>query len=332
MTPKQSLTRKQSLIRRSLAVLSAVLLATAWAVGISTPASAAAPRALEIVSVTTSNEERCPSADMCAILKDERFAVQVRVVDRNGDPTTVSRDTTIVLEKLSGEGSLVPDGSEVTILRGGSEATFAGTPPDGLTYTQSANPTLRVRVTSGVQLNSDQITVHIAVTAVGRMAPQNGTVDLDDPNCGDGNGVPNSVEPTCGHLLTEGATGAVVMSVGSCEGLGPNNTNPCRTVGDTTALLVTLYANIEHSQDNPHSTMILACDKDLCGQTGVPKLPVFVTLQNTGPLNDEAAPACQRKGVLDDGLKACVDYVSSMRSDGDLYLFVLFNLDLRAHG
>ena len=41
MTPKQSRTRKQSLIRRSLAVLSAALLATAWTIGISTPASAA---------------------------------------------------------------------------------------------------------------------------------------------------------------------------------------------------------------------------------------------------------------------------------------------------
>ena len=52
MTPKQSLTRKQSLIRRSLVVLSAVLLAAAWAVGISTPASAAQAKALEIVSIT----------------------------------------------------------------------------------------------------------------------------------------------------------------------------------------------------------------------------------------------------------------------------------------
>jgi hypothetical protein len=122
------------------------------------------------------------------------------------------------------------------------------------------------------------------------------------------------------------------MSVGSCESLGPNSTNPCRAAGGTTALLVTLFANLEHSQDDPHSTMILSCDKDLCGQTGVPKLPVFFTLENTGPLNDMAAPACTRKGVLDEGLKACVDYVSSMRSDGDLYLFVLFNLDARWHG
>ena len=201
-----------------------------------------------------------------------------------------------------------------------------------LQYTQSANPTLRVRVTSGVQLNSDQITLHIALSAIRDDATPTETFDLDDPNCGDGNGVPNSSEPTCGHLLTKGATGAVVMSVGSCEDLGPNNTNPCRTVGGTSALLVTLYANLEHSPDDPHSTMILACDKDLCGQTGVPKLPVFFTLENTGPLNDEAAPACARKGVLDDGLKACVDYVSSMRSDGDLFLHVLFDLDARWHG
>jgi hypothetical protein len=240
----------------------------------------------------------------------------------------VSRDTTIVLEKLSGEGSLVPDGSEVTIPRGGSEATFTGGPA-GLTYTQSANPTLGVRVTSGVQLSSDEITVHIALTAVRGNATQGQAFDLDDPNCGAGSGVPTSDEPTCGHLLTTGADGPVVMSVGSCGGLGPNNTNPCRAGGGTTALVVTLNANILHSPDDPHSTMILACDKVLCGQTGVPKLPVFFTLENTGPLNDVAAPECKRKGVLNAGQKACVDYVSSMRSDGDLYLFVLFNLDAR---
>jgi hypothetical protein len=329
MTPKQSLTRKQSLIRCSLTMLSAALLATAWVVGISTPASAAAPRALEIGLPTTSNEQQtCPSPDRCAILQDHEFRVPVRVVDRNGEPATVSKDTTIVLEKISGEGSLIfrPGESEVTILRGGSEATFTV-----LRYTQSGNPTLRVRVTSGVQLSPDEITVPIALTAVGDKATRGQTFDLDDSKCGDGGGVPNSDEPTCGHLITKSAAGDVVMSVGSCDGLGPNNTNPCRTVGGASALVVTLFADIQNSRDDPNATMILACDKVLCGQTGVPKLPVYFTPQNTGPLNDVAAPACQRKGVLDAGLKACVDYVSSMRSDSDLYLFVLFNGDARIH-
>jgi hypothetical protein len=327
MTPRQSPTRKQSLIRRSLAVLFAALLATAWTVGISTPASAAAARALEIVSVQGDDTNLCPEVDTCAILPaPEEFTVQVRVVDRNGELAKVSKDTTIVLERISGEGFLTPDPSQAFIPRNGSDATFGP-----LTYSESANPTLRVRVTSGVQLSSDQITVHIAATAVRDDVAPTDEVDLADPNCGDGNGVPNSTHPTCGHLLTTGASGAVIMAVGSCDGLGPNNSNPCRSVGDTTAMVVTLFANIQDSLDDPHSTMILSCDKDLCGQTGVPKLDVFFTLENTGPLNNVAAPACQKKGVLDAGLKACVDYVSSMRSDGDLYLHVLFNLDARIH-
>jgi hypothetical protein len=218
-----------------------------------------------------------------------------------------------------GEGE---NGTNVTIPANGSSAKFSD-----LTYSPFDNDVvLTVSVTSGDELLQGEITVDFALTAVRGMPNQDGALDLDDPNCGAGNGVPTSVEPTCGHFLTTGAEGPAVMSVGSCEGLGSNNTTPCRTAGGITALVVTLTANIA---EDPHSTMILACDKVLCGQTGVPKLPVFFTLENTGPLNDVAAPECTRKGVLNAGQKACVDYVSSMRSDGDLYLFVLFNLDAR---
>ena len=58
---------------------------------------------------------------MCAILPKQPFSVQVRVVDRNGEPATVSKDTTIVLERISGQGSFVSDPSPATILRSGSE-------------------------------------------------------------------------------------------------------------------------------------------------------------------------------------------------------------------
>ena len=33
--------------------------------------------------------------------------------------------------------------------------------------------------------------------------------------------------------------------------------------------------------------------------------------------------------MLDDGLEACVDYVSSSRQQGDLYMHLLFNIDMR---
>jgi hypothetical protein len=316
MTPKQSLTRKQSLIRRSLAMLGAALLATAWAVGISTPASAAAPKALEIGPVKTSNtSQTCPDANRCAILVNQDFDVPVRVVDRNGDPATVSKDTTIVLEKVSsGKGSLEGDVSKI-IPQNGSGTTFT------VSYTESGNPTLRVRVTSGVSLNSDQINVPIALSAVHGDAAPNTTLDLDDPNCGAGSGVPTSSFPTCGHLITNGASGDVVMSVGSCEDAGS-----CKTSGGITALVVTVSANIQHSQGE-HSTVILSCDKVLCGGTGVPKLPVIYTFDNNGDLT-QTARACPRKNDIGN-FEVCVDYVQSMRSNGDLYLVVLLAHDWR---
>jgi hypothetical protein len=304
------------LVRRSLAVLIAALLSGVLvAAGIPVPANAAPARALEIFSVTTDDAELCPSVDRCAILQNRPFTVRVRVVDRTGQPATVSKDTTIVLdEKLSdGVGFLVPERSEVIIPRNGSEATFSG-----LKYTQSGNPTLRA---SGVQLNSDEITVPIALTAVRGDGKPGTLLDLNDPNCGAGSGVPTSEQPTCGHLVTTGANGPVVMSVGSCEDAGS-----CLTVGGTRALVVTVNADIQHSPGE-YSTVILSCDKVLCGGTGVPKLSVIYTFDNNGDLT-ERAPACPSKNNIGN-FEVCVDYVQSMRSDGDLYLVVLLDHDWR---
>jgi hypothetical protein len=323
MTPKQSLTRKQSLIRRSLVVLSTVLLATAWAVGISVPADAAPTKGfLEITSVTNEDKsDYChPSLDQCLIVQGQDFAVHVRVLDNDRQPTTVSKATRIVLEKASGDGSLDPVRSEVTIARNGSSETFSG-----VSYAPYENDVvLRVRVQSGVELSEDTISVDFALTAIDRNAT-GGEFDLQDPACGVG-GAPTQDEPWCGHLLTTGANGLVIMSVGSCEDLGP-----CRDVGDTPALVVTLVAALTHSEDDPYSTMILSCDKTRCGGSGVPRIPVFYTFDNNTDLGPEPAPDCPAKGVLGDQ-DICVDYVQSTRSQGDLYLYVLFNHDIRWGG
>ncbi len=150
MTPKQSLTRKQSLIRRSLAVLSAALMTAARAVGISIPASAApAKGSLEIVSITDT------ASGLGAPVQDRPFDVVVRVLDTAGQPTTVNQRTTIVLEEVSGPGSL---GGATTgvIPRNGSGATISGA-----TYTQFANGVeLRVRATTGVELAPAEVTVN----------------------------------------------------------------------------------------------------------------------------------------------------------------------------
>ena len=318
MTPKQSLTRKQSLIRRSLAVLGAALLATAWAVGISTPASAAAAKALEIVSVTNTE-----NSNLGLLVQGQEFAVEVRVVNNSGRTTTVSEETriTVTASQPTLEGKS-ENGTNATIPANGSGTRFSR-----LTFSPFDNDVvLTVSVQSGVELLADEISVDFALTAVGREAEPNMVVT--DDACV----APTEVVPICGQLLLPhgamsngpGGRSDVVLSIGSCENLGP-----CRTVDGITALVATgaFDAGDLYDKTSP-ATLVIACDRVLCGGTGVPKLPVIYTFNNDGDL-DQRADGCPRKGVIGPDQKACVDYVSSMRSDGDLYLHLLFARDLR---
>lgn len=320
MTPGQSVTPKPSLFRRYVAIVGAAVLAAAWAVGISTPASAAPLKgSLEIVSITDT------ASDLGAPVQGRPFNVVVRVLDAAGQPTIVNQPTTIILEPVSGPGDL--DGTTTAVIpRNGSGATISGA-----TYSQFANGVvLRVAARSGVNLAPDEVTVDVAVTAVGANASPRRSLNLSDPNC-----TPTAEVPNCGQLLLpNGASGHVTLSVGSCDGLGP-----CRTAGDIEALVVTAIANLKDSAGNPlytrtsPATVVLGCDKDLCRElaNGVPKIDVLYTLDNTGPL-DKVAPPCPAKGVLGEGQEACVDYVQSTRKQGDLYLFLLFAADLRCSG
>jgi hypothetical protein len=294
-------------------VLSAALLAAAWAVGISIPASAAPVKgSLDIVSVVDQDSE------LAGPVQDKFFDVTVRVLDSAGQPTTVTQATTVVLE-ASGTGALSGT-TAAEISRNGSSATIRGAK-----YSQFENGVvLSVRASSGVNLTPDQVTVEVALTAVGAKA-SNGSLDLNDATCDP----PTMAAPNCGHLLLpNGASSHVTLSVGSCDRLG------CLTAG---ALVVTAIADLENRYTNTSpATLILACDKDLCKKTanGVPWIDVIYTFNNSGPLIDDngavkVAPSCSAKGVVDAGLDACVDRVQSRRQDGDLYLYFLFTHDLR---
>jgi hypothetical protein len=324
------------LVRRSLAVLIAALLAAVFAVaGTSAPASAAPVKGyLRIVSITDNAEPLTGVEDRpFDIVKDRPFSVVVEVRDAPQDPatpgiegqlTTVTRATDVVLEEVSGPGSLTGT-TKATIPRDGSTATI---PPEdaatGVEYSEYANGVkLRVVAGSGVDLEPSQpFTVNVALTAVSENIESDEVgqpLDLKDSNCG----APTSDEPTCGRLLLPAAAaGHVVMSVGSCDGLG------CDSVGPK-ALVVTAIFNGNYSAVSP-ATVILACDKVVCGQSGsgagLP-LTVIYTFVNDAGLG-QTAPACPAKGVL--GPQAiCVDYVQSSRHQGDLYTHVLLGHDVR---
>ena len=323
-------------VRRSLVVLISALLAGVFAVaGASALANAAVKTYLRIVSITDIAEPQEGTAvedrpfDIVASVpgaapRPFNVVVEVRDAAQDSDPepegqlVTVTKATAIVLEQVSGPGVL--GGTTTAVIpRNGSGATISGA-----TYSKVANDVvLQVRATSGVQLNPAQVTVDVALTAVSGNADRGQAFELDDPQCGAGGGVPTSGEPTCGHLLTKGADGHVIMSVGSCDGLAN-----CSSAGNTTALVVTVNADIVPTVQDPYSTLILGCDKVLCGGSGVPRIPVLYTFDNSADLT-QTIPDCPAKGVLGANQEICADYVQSTRSAGDLYIYVLFAHDLR---
>jgi hypothetical protein len=260
-------------------------------------------------------------------VQDRKFDVVVQVVDDDGRPIRVDEPTKIKLKEVSGPGQL--GGNTTAVIQKGLSSTTIS----GATYSQYANGVvLAVKVVYGEHLAPDEITVEVALTAVGAKAKPGKELRLKDPNCA----APTAKVPTCGFLfLQNGADGRVTLSVGSCDGLA-KRFGGCREAGGTEALVVTAIASLRDLHGKPlydrkhPAKVILACDKALCPKTDdVTKFKVLFTLNNTGPLK-KVAPPCPKKGVIGKDQKACVDYERSFRRDGDLYLPVLFARDLRS--
>jgi hypothetical protein len=334
------MTPKQSLFRRCLAILSAALLAAALVmVGTWLPAGATGTHgeggdrdhanALRIVLITdTGSGLQYP-------VQNRPFNVVVQVVDDHGQPVIVSEPTKIKLKEVSGPGEL--GGNTTAIIQAG----FSSTIITGATYSQFANGVvLKVKVVYGDHLKPGKITVEVALTAVGADAKPGTALTLMDPKCA----APTSTVPTCGFLnLNNGADGHVTLSVGSCDDLA-DKFGGCRERADTEALVITAIGSLKDADGDPlyskkhPAKLILACDKVLCGKNGhktygkngykKPKIRVLYTLNNTGPLTN-VAPPCPKKGVLGKGQEVCVDYENSKRRDGDLYLPVLYKVDVR---
>ena len=129
-------------------------------------------------------------------------------------------------------------------------------------------------------------------------------------------------KPVCGILtLPNGAASTLVaLSVGSCDGV--NCVNPGGSVVQALANLTGLYT------DEAPATLLLKCDKSLCGGGAIQSHTVRFSQAATGTL--EQAEPCPAKRTLGDGQAACVDYVQSTRDgSGDTLLYLLFTQDMR---
>lgn len=299
-----------------LAQLLVVAVASALAVvGVTSSASAGSVKgSLVITSVNDSG------TGLAGGVAGRPMSVVVTRLDTYGAPL-VANQASVVALGAAGPGVL--SGTTTgTIAAGASSTTISGA-----AYSAVANAvTLTARETSGPALTPGSTSINVAHTAFRTSASPHQAIDVTDPGCTG----PTPETPTCGFLLLgNGASGDVLMSVGSCDGI-----TSCLSNRGTSAELVTASVNLKDGDGNPlytrtaPATVILACDKTLCSNGGVGKFPVVVDLDDTGAFTTLAA--CPAKGVVGADQDACVDTVQSTKDNaGDVYTYVLFVRDIR---
>jgi len=143
--------------------------------------------------------------------------------------------------------------------------------------------------------------------------------------------------PVCGIvMLPNGSSSSqVLLSLGLCDTDPDSTYAPCHVgpKGPGGAVVQTLFgqASQPYTVDSP-ATVIIKCDKTLCGTGSIQALTVIYSLGGNSALT--AAGPCPAKGTMgtdENGVGVpCVDYVQSKRDgSGDTHLFLLTDRDLR---
>jgi len=270
-----------------------------------------------------------PGAPAALLRAGDTFNLTVTLQDKNNAAAVVSsgQDTVITLTSSSPFVGTNQTPTAVVPAKGTS-ATFTGlalaetTGDITLTATVTAGTTAALALTAGTAGPFNLVTtitgVHIAdkdkpltVSSAGVNTP----CAVDDPS------VEGSVQ-TCFELVAPlGVSSDAVFSTGECRSQAD-----CGSSEDLLQVIADLSGK---GYDNKHpATVIVNCDKSLCGNGGVPSFVLQASLSGGGALS--AAPGCKKKGVIDPGLAFCVDYVQSTRDNaGDLHLYLLIARDLR---
>jgi hypothetical protein len=277
------------------------------------------------VSVTASNPQLLitnvqpepnpdPSVATPAVLQNgQPFDVTIRVVDSLAPTQPVCFSGRVMLSSTDTNfGSTLP--AFVTFTGTSAELT-TGETISGVIYTGYGNDIQLSASASGASAGYKSIDVYqSAVAAFG-----SSTAPLSDPNC-----VVSSSNPVCATLLLpNGAASTVTLAQGSC-----NPYTSCLAPG--APMLVDARADLGglYGKTNP-ATLVLECDKSLCGQGGVNSYPIWFQSSDGNTILPQI-PACPSKGTLGDTI-ACQDFVQNHRDNaGNLIAYVLFDEDAKA--
>lgn len=308
MSPRAA--RRLALV--ALGVVSLVV-ALVW----SMPADATSTGSPVYLQVTGVQGVQAPAGTSTApfVVKSVPFDVTVSFLDSSGNPTTLpsgvsSLKLTDSLGDTLGTASNIPATAQSWQFQGVS----IGTAANGVTLTASV-PKGSTKSTSPVPSAPFDVLLTYA------SAPQNNPLTEVGGTNGSGGCSPTAGSPICADLLLpSGSDTSILMSLGLCDGLG-------KCVGSDAQALVRPGAS--YSKSSP-ATLIVKCDKSLCGGGGINKQQLAVQPSSGGGFT--TAPPCPAKNVIGADQSFCVDYVQSTRDNaGDTYLYLLFTDDVRAH-
>jgi len=291
------------------------------------PASAAntAPVSISLDSVTSdvTAPDGTPSGAVPTVLVHIGGTVhlQVSFYDATGAPASFNKDTAVTVTSnragLTQLTKTVPKGVTTATL----DVSFAQA-VNQVSLTVSVPGRAGSGITPGTSSPS-QIFDVVSQLQFADSAPNSSFqrgIGGDNTQCA--NATPTN--PVCGIvILPHGAQSSqVLLSLGACDltyaGCGSTRGSVVQTLAD----LDGLYTNTDPA------TLVLKCDKSLCGGGAIQNQHVSFSLNGNDPLT--LAEPCPAKSTVGPGQAACVDYVQSKRDNsGDTILYLLFTQDMR---
>lgn len=314
-------------IRAALALLSLAMVVVGLQTGL---ASGVPPKPVRIQFDAVSSLLTAPdgtptdAVPYAIVAAGQSFQVEVSFYDAEGQPAAFGQDTPLSISTNTAAANQ-PLPATGTAFAGDTTATLTTTlalPANQVRVTVSA-PTLRgpKAVAPGIATDDQRFDVlselrfENSAQGTAFSAGIGGTA-----NCASA----TSADPVCGTLmLPNGAfSSQVLLSRGLCD-------SSYAACGSNRGSVLQFLADIEglYTSTSP-ATLLVRCDKVLCGKKAIGKTVLNYSLQGNAPLTP--APACPAKNTLGDLQDVCVDYVQSTRDNaGDSLMYLRVRKDAR---
>jgi hypothetical protein len=291
---------------------------------VTTTATASSPTAPVTMVITSVTGVQAPagtpsgSVPYALVKAGDSFSVTVAFFDSANNPASFNSDTTLKITSTA--GTLTPStGVAPAKATSATLTTSLATPANqvGLTVTVASGPAKGL--TTGPPRADQRFDV------LSQLRFEDSSTNFQQGIGGDSNCAnATKAAPVCGIVvLPDGASSSqVLLSLGVCDATYAKCGSPSGSI------VQTLFANGgRYSESNP-ATLIIKCDKTLCGGGPIQEVPVHFSFSGNDPLG--SASACPAKNTVGPGQGACVDFVQSKRDGaGDTHLYVLFAHDIR---